>query len=88
MEFLIAGLVGCFVCGLIGRTIGEARGQAAMGLVLGLLFGPIGILITCVLPDERRSRHGPDPYRTYPTYRRPPRSQREADAENFLDHLR
>jgi len=43
---LVGGLVGF----LVGR---QARGQEQVGAVLGAVFGPLGWLITLLLPDRR-----------------------------------
>jgi hypothetical protein len=38
------------LCGFIGRAVGLNKGFAGLGFVLGLLLGPIGILIVAVMP--------------------------------------
>lgn len=46
------GAVGALVTGGIGAWIGGKRNSTVLGFLLGLLFGPIGILIT-LLMDQR-----------------------------------
>lgn len=62
--YLIVGIV----CAIIGASIGAARGWPGIGCLLGLLFGPVGLLITCLLPVEPPSTvvaraHRPEYYR-------------------------
>jgi hypothetical protein len=40
-------------CGGIGALIGRARGRISSGLVWGVLLGPLGWLVTALLPDHR-----------------------------------
>lgn len=43
-----------FVCGLIGLYVADARGgNSRAGFWLGMLFGPLGVLISFFLKDER-----------------------------------
>lgn len=39
---------------LLGALIGKQKGRADSGVVWGLLLGPIGCLITALLPDRRK----------------------------------
>ncbi len=39
--------------GLIGALIGKFKGRVALGLFLGVLFGPIGWIIVALLSNER-----------------------------------
>lgn len=41
-------LVGLAVCGFLGAAIGASKGQALQGGLLGLLLGPIGVIIALV----------------------------------------
>jgi hypothetical protein len=41
-------LVG-FLCAIIGGAVGAPRGHGGVGFLLGLLFGPLGILIVVVM---------------------------------------
>jgi hypothetical protein len=43
MEFIILG--GWLLCGLLGRIVGSQKGAGTAGTVLGLLFGPIGVIV-------------------------------------------
>jgi len=42
--FLVAGL-----CGIIGAAIGSPANKAGSGFILGLLFGPLGLIIIAIL---------------------------------------
>lgn len=60
-EWVLITLFVELVFGLIGIAIGNTKGRAAAGFVLGLLLGPIGLLITAVLDrtpaeEARRTR--------------------------------
>jgi len=47
------------VCGAIGAAIGGARGQAGLGFLVGFLFGPVGLIVACLLPEAvRPPRYG------------------------------
>lgn len=50
MEFLIPLVVVCAVCGGLGYAIGGQKGQAGMGRALGVLLGPLGVLVAVLLP--------------------------------------
>jgi len=51
MECIIVGA--WLFCALLGAMICEGKGQsAALGLFLGLLFGPIGVIICSVLGKD------------------------------------
>lgn len=39
------------VCCLIGAAIGSGRGQGGAGALLGLLLGPIGVLLCLTMKD-------------------------------------
>jgi type II secretory pathway pseudopilin PulG len=47
MEFVLIFIVSV----IIGGMIGSAKGQAAAGLLLSLLLGPLGVLIVLCLPN-------------------------------------
>ena len=53
MEYLILILVGGIISGLIGFFIGSLgdKNNHLMGALLGFLLGPIGWIITAVLPQ-------------------------------------
>lgn len=38
-----------FVCLFVGMIIGSAKGFAGLGLFLGLLLGPLGVLIVAIM---------------------------------------
>ncbi len=50
-------LVGAvLLCGIIGAAIGSPKGIGGAGLLLGLLFGPLGVLIVAVLKPGKLSQ--------------------------------
>lgn len=51
---LFVWFVGAIFCGAIGGAIGAAKGKGGFGFFLGFIFGPIGILIVAVLPNDKR----------------------------------
>lgn len=53
MEILIALAVWWAICALVGYLIAEEKGREGLGLVLALLFGPLGVLMAiCLEPSE------------------------------------
>lgn len=40
------------ICGIIAAAIGDNKGHGCLGAILGFVLGPIGILITYVLPND------------------------------------
>lgn len=48
---LVAFFVG-LLCAGIASSIGAKNDRECEGAVLGLLFGPLGILVTCFLPPK------------------------------------
>lgn len=52
MEYLIFIIFFCLACGLLGSCIGRIGEKAneGIGFLLGFLLGPIGLLITVLLP--------------------------------------
>lgn len=40
----------CILCAFIGKAIGVSKGMPWAGFFLGLLLGPIGLIIIAVLP--------------------------------------
>lgn len=47
-------LFSILVCAALAGTIAGMRGASvALGVIVGLLLGPIGVLIACVLPRRR-----------------------------------
>jgi len=41
-------IIGWLVCGVVAAMIGARKGEAAIGFIVGFLFGPLGILIILV----------------------------------------
>jgi hypothetical protein len=57
MEILIITLA---LCALIGAAIGSSANKAGTGLILGLLFGPLGLIIIAILSmDSNRAADRP-----------------------------
>ena len=61
------------------------RGQGPLGLILGLLLGPIGVLIAVLLPEAEKPRHGymPERYKHYS----PSHHKTEEDMADWLDKM-
>jgi len=43
----------CVVCAFVSAWIGEKKGRRSDGFILGLLFGPLGLIITICMADIR-----------------------------------
>jgi len=43
------------ICGFIGGAIADSKGEGCAGFILGLLFGPIGIIIALLLPSNPKA---------------------------------
>lgn len=56
MGIIVVGLVVAAVCGYFGNEIGKTKGMASLGLWLGLLLGPFGVLIIAVLQPTSPGR--------------------------------
>lgn len=57
MEEIIIITSSCFLCAIIGAVIGKSKGHGFMGFMLGLFFGPIGLIIIAVMrPAQSKSR--------------------------------
>lgn len=97
MEVILI-LIGCAICGAIGRYIGQFKGRADAGMWLGVLLGPIGwLLAALVLHFETQCPHCCSPI--HPQARVCPRCQRaqfvargpfvsEQDLQEQADRLR
>ena len=60
VGFVVFLMVFCVLFGVIGRSIGETKQQPMAGLLLGIFFGPVGLLVTLLLPyppQARQRRH-------------------------------
>lgn len=53
MDLMPVLVVSSIVCGVIGGYIGSTKGEAIYGVVLGILFGPLGILLAFVSRGNR-----------------------------------
>jgi len=55
MGLIVAAIVVCFGLGGVGAWISGEKGRAAEeGFFLGLLLGPLGLVIAAVLPVKPR----------------------------------
>lgn len=52
MDWLIFYAVIAFICTAAGTAIGHEKRQASTGFVLGLVFGPVGLIVMAVLPKR------------------------------------
>ena len=43
-----------FLSACAGATLGKEHGRESFGLVLGMFFGPLGVIAAAVLPDTRK----------------------------------
>jgi hypothetical protein len=43
-----------FLCGIIGAMIGSQKGAGCVGFLLGILLGPLGIIISLVMQGDRK----------------------------------
>jgi uncharacterized membrane protein YeaQ/YmgE (transglycosylase-associated protein family) len=43
----------CGICGILGFVIGSQKCQGGLGAMLGILLGPLGVLIAALLSDQR-----------------------------------
>ena len=64
-TIIFVSFMGALVCSAIGYGIGATRNRAAQGAWLGLLLGPIGIIIILVLTPLPEVAHV-DPQRKCP----------------------
>jgi hypothetical protein len=53
IDFVILWIIGALINTLIGYFIGERRGRAYDGSILGFCLGPLGWLIALVMADKR-----------------------------------
>lgn len=51
--WLALSVVSAVAFGLAGRWLGAMRGHSVAGFWFGALLGPIGLVITCLMPDQR-----------------------------------
>jgi hypothetical protein len=51
-ELLAVVLLGAGICSWLGRTV-AIRSKKNLGGLVGLLLGPIGVIVAAVLKDER-----------------------------------
>ncbi len=78
---------------VFGGIVGELRGHGVLGALLGLCFGPLGILIAALLPERKTEPKPPPDAETIRTgrlverYRHYSPSKKATDefTENWLD---
>lgn len=56
--FVFGLLAGALICGCLGMAVASGKNQAGMGFALGLLLGPLGILIAVLLPKKAEPTSG------------------------------
>ena len=76
---IVIFLIPLVVFGWLGHVIGKQKNQAGLGLWLGLLLGPIGLVITALLPDNHPRRK-----RRYATIR----NRTQTATDDFLTNMR
>ena len=55
-SWICVGLAGCaFFCSLLGAAVASPQKQAGLGCLLGLLLGPIGVLIAVLVRGKPAS---------------------------------
>jgi len=42
------------ICGVLGGMIGSGKGKKGMGWALGLILGPIGVIILAFIPEDTK----------------------------------
>jgi uncharacterized membrane protein YeaQ/YmgE (transglycosylase-associated protein family) len=52
MEWLFVIAV-CLICGVIGGSLGDRKGQRGEGFALGVLLGPLGCVFALFLQEKR-----------------------------------
>src|SRR5262245_3455335 len=67
-SIIIILVVGLWVLfGWLGWVIGQANGRSDFGVAMGLLFGPIGLLIVACMPPVAKRVNGPGGEATPPS---------------------
>lgn len=49
MDACVGWLAVCVCCAILGAIVGQRRRSAGAGLLLGLIFGPLGIIVAFAL---------------------------------------
>jgi len=53
-SIIVAIVASVVLFGIIGYFVGEKREAGGIGALLGILLGPIGVLIAAIVADERK----------------------------------
>ncbi|WP_437228383.1 hypothetical protein SH661x_000881 [Planctomicrobium sp. SH661] len=57
MELIFLIFVVAGICALAGAAVASSKNAGGGGFMLGLLFGPLGVLISCFLDNRPRCIH-------------------------------
>ena len=57
--FLLCLAIAIACSALLGWAVGSARGRGAFGFTVGLLFGPLGLILVLILPAATTGRRCP-----------------------------
>lgn len=58
MTTLLIVLLACLLCAVFGALAGADRGNAPAGFILGLLFGPLGVIMALLIKEPTRHQRG------------------------------
>ena len=84
VYFAVAAVLSAPIFGALGAIVGGAKGRSGLSAALGILLGPIGILIAVLLPDSRKTvNRVPELFRHYSVAHHGV----EQDTDDFLTHL-
>ena len=70
------------IFGALGMWLGEMRGRAREGAIFGAMFGPLGLVIACLMPEkkaETRSNAPAPKVEAKPKAATPPRRNMDRD---------
>jgi hypothetical protein len=58
LESRISAIVFFWIsCGIVGSVLSDKKGRCGIGFSLGLILGPLGVIISFFLPDSKMKRH-------------------------------
>ena len=59
LTVLLILLGSCVVCAVAGASVAKEKGREPLeGVIFGALFGPIGIVVTALLPTKQTTATG------------------------------